>query len=156
MCVIIKSQGGAKNLSVVQGKSWMVVCDLHGLTQDAKVLLFRASLLSICEGGICVLTINKLFVRASNSCRTMFKKYLWSTAKRKAFNAGVESRIENRYSPRILIEEKNSDQCLEIIITHELLNTETEQTGLGHFLKGWSDRNGESWQRSFTFSSEVK
>lgn len=110
--------------NVVQGKSRMVVCDLHGLTQDAKMLLFRASLLSICEGGICVLTINKLFVRASNSCRTMFKKYLWSTAKRKVFNAGVQSRIENRYSPRILIEKKNSEHCLEIIIIPELLNTE--------------------------------
>ena len=63
-------------VSIAQGKSTMVIHVLRGLTQDAKMFLFRASFLLICEGGICVLTINQFFIRASNSGRTMFKKYL--------------------------------------------------------------------------------
>ena len=52
------------------------LCILCRLTQDAKMFLFRASLFLIREGGICVLTINQLFIRPSDSCRTLFKKCL--------------------------------------------------------------------------------
>lgn len=55
----------------------------HRLTQNAQMFLLRASFLSLCEGGICVLAINQLFVRTTDSCGTLFKKYPRVTAKRR-------------------------------------------------------------------------